>query len=100
MTEHQPAPRWADLPTVESVAQLESYGIPEPRVRDKVEATLHEVHREWIAASPLVLVATSSADGRCDVSPKGDSAGLVHILDERTLALPGRRSSELSLIHP
>jgi PPOX class probable FMN-dependent enzyme len=46
-------------------------------------------------ASPFCVLATADADGRCDASPKGDPAGsLVHIIDERTIALaerPGNR---------
>lgn len=80
-----------DLPTIDTVAELEAYGgTPEPVNRDKVEKQLHEVHCEWIAATPLVFLATSSLDGRCDVSPKGDPAGFVKVLDDHTLAIPER----------
>jgi uncharacterized protein len=44
----------------------------------------------FIARSPFVLVATSDATGRCDVSPKGDAPGFVHVLDERHLVIPDR----------
>jgi PPOX class probable FMN-dependent enzyme len=77
-------------PTIETVAELELLGTPDSVARDKVESHLSEVHREWIAACPLVFVSTASADGRCDVSPKGDPPGFVRVLDERTLALPER----------
>jgi PPOX class probable FMN-dependent enzyme len=87
MNEHRV---WSDLPALHSVAELERYGTPEPVVRDKVEARLGDVHREWIAGCPLVFVSTSSRDGRCDVSPKGDPAGFVKVLDEVTLAIPER----------
>jgi predicted pyridoxine 5'-phosphate oxidase superfamily flavin-nucleotide-binding protein len=44
-----------------------------------------------IETSPFALVATEGADGRGDVSPRGDPAGLfVRRLDERTLLLPDR----------
>ena len=65
---------------VTTVEQLEAFGIPAPMNRDKVLDVLEDVHREWIAATTLVFVATSSADGRCDVSPKGDPAGFVRVL--------------------
>ena len=43
-------------------------------------------------------MATSDAEGRCDASPKGDPAGqLVHVIDERTIALaerPGNRRAD------
>lgn len=86
----EPGDPWADLPAITSVEQLESLGIPEPAARDKSLSTLQDVHRDWIAASPLVLIATSSTDGRCDVSPKGDPPGFVRVLDDRTLAIPER----------
>ena len=35
-------------------------------------------------------MATSAADGSCDVSPKGDPAGFVHVLDDQTLVIPER----------
>jgi PPOX class probable FMN-dependent enzyme len=43
-------------------------------------------------------MATASADGRCDASPKGDPAGqLVHVIDDRTIAIaerPGNRRAD------
>lgn len=68
----------------------ELLGMPLPRVADKERTSLHELHRQWLAASPLCLVATSAADGSCDVSPKGDPPGFALVLDERTIALPER----------
>jgi predicted pyridoxine 5'-phosphate oxidase superfamily flavin-nucleotide-binding protein len=61
--------------------------------RDKVLGVLEDVHRVWIAATTLLFVATSSADGRCDVSPKGDPAGLVHLLGASRLVIPERPES-------
>jgi PPOX class probable FMN-dependent enzyme len=46
--------------------------------------------RRFIAASPFVFIATVAEDGTVDVSPKGDPAGFVQVLDERTLAIPDR----------
>jgi PPOX class probable FMN-dependent enzyme len=51
---------------------------------------LLDVHREWLAVSRFLLLATSGADGTCDVSPKGDPAGFVHVVDDRTVAIPER----------
>jgi PPOX class probable FMN-dependent enzyme len=36
------------------------------------------------------LIATSGADGKVDVSPKGDPAGFVKVLNEHTLLIPDR----------
>lgn len=72
----------------------ELVGAPTPRVATKVRATLGSIDRQWLARSPLCLVATSSADGRCDVSPKGDPPGSVLVLDDTRLVLaerPGNR---------
>jgi PPOX class probable FMN-dependent enzyme len=65
-------------------------GQPIPRVANKVRSRLHDLDRQWLDASPFCLVATSAADGTCDVSPKGDPAGFVHVLDDRTLVVPER----------
>jgi len=82
--------QWDQLPTIQTADELERFGTPEPVVRDKVEDRLAAAHREWIAATPLLFVATASADGRCDVSPKGDPAGFVTVLDDTTLGIPER----------
>jgi len=46
--------------------------------------------RAFIARSPFVLIATSGASGRADVSPKGDPPGFVQVLDEHRLVIPDR----------
>ena len=68
----------------------EIYGTPHPRARDKVIDHIDEVCRRYIAAAPFVLMATRGGDGLLDLSPKGDPAGFVHVLDPHTLALPDR----------
>ncbi|RFU38223.1 pyridoxamine 5'-phosphate oxidase family protein [Actinomadura logoneensis] len=69
-----------------------------PRARNKERPRLHPRDREWLAASPFCLIATSDADGNCDVSPKGDPAGrLAHVLDDGTIAIaerPGNRRAD------
>ncbi|QDP02759.1 MSMEG_1061 family FMN-dependent PPOX-type flavoprotein [Thalassotalea sp. PS06] len=46
--------------------------------------------RTWIERTPFITMATVSKEGRVDVSPKGDPAGFVKVLDEKTLAVPDR----------
>lgn len=46
--------------------------------------------KKYIELSPFVCLATQGRDGSGDVSPRGDAPGFVHILDERTLAIPDR----------
>lgn len=79
----------ATIRTAEELRAL--VGEPLPRVRDKVTDRLGEVHRQWLAHTPFVVLATAGADGRTDASPKGDPPGqLVHVIDERTVALAER----------
>jgi len=50
-----------------------------------------DVHmRRFIALSPLCLVATADAQGKQDVTPRGDPPGAFKVLDEHTLALADR----------
>lgn len=65
-------------------------GEPTTRAATKERPHLHAMDRRWIAASPMCLVSTADADGHCEVSPKGDPAGFVHVVDDSTLALPER----------
>ena len=46
--------------------------------------------RGFIGLSPFLCLGTFGADGRADVSPRGDQPGFVQILDDRTLAIPDR----------
>ena len=63
---------------------------PSSRANNKIIDHIDEICRRFIAACPFVLVASRGADGRIDVSPKGDPAGFVAVLDEKTLAIPDR----------
>jgi uncharacterized protein len=87
-SEHDRRPEWTEVTRVEDLEQL--VGVPTARVRDKVRPALHALDREWLAHSPFCLVATSDAEGNCDVSPKGDPPGFTVVLDDRTIALPER----------
>lgn len=68
----------------------ELLGTSLPRVRDKELRSFTPEHRAWIAASAMCMIATSGADGTCDVSPKGDPAGFAVVVDDVTLAIPER----------
>jgi uncharacterized protein len=87
---------WTEISSVDDLVGL--LGEPNARARDKGRTALLDVDRAWLAATPFCVLATSSADGRCDASPKGDPAGqLVHVIDERTIALaerPGNRRAD------
>ncbi|WP_422774884.1 pyridoxamine 5'-phosphate oxidase family protein [Plantactinospora sp. WMMC1484] len=80
-----------ELVEIGSEAELrELLGEPIPRAVTKERVRLHEIDREWLAASPFCLVATADAAGNCDVSPKGDPPGFTLVLDDTTIALPER----------
>jgi PPOX class probable FMN-dependent enzyme len=66
------------------------YGFPGERAVAKEHPTLDEHCRAFIALAPFLVMGTAGADGRCDVSPKGDIPGFVHVLDDRHLAIPDR----------
>ncbi|GAA3695813.1 pyridoxamine 5'-phosphate oxidase family protein [Gordonia hankookensis] len=66
-------------------------GHPHETVVTKVRSSLHQVHIDWLAATPIVFLATSDASGGLDVSPKGDPPGkVVHVIDETRIAIPER----------
>jgi PPOX class probable FMN-dependent enzyme len=71
-------------------------GEPNPIVQRKMSPRLTALTRRFIESSPFVCLSTAAADGRCDVSPRGDPAGFVRILDERTLLLPERPGNRLA----
>ena len=50
--------------------------------------------QRFIEKSPFMLLATSGANGRCDVAPKGDPAGFVRVLDEKHLLIPDRMGNK------
>lgn len=53
---------------------------------------VHPHYRAMIEASPFVALASSGPDG-LDVTPRGDPAGFVHVVDEKTLLIPDRRGN-------
>jgi uncharacterized protein len=71
-------------------------GEPNDLVRGKVVARLTPLTRRFIELSPFVCLATSAADGGCDVSPRGDPSGFVRVLDDATLLIPDRPGNRLA----
>ena len=66
------------------------YGQPGARAVAKERPALNADCRAFIAHSPFLVMGTAGADGRCDVSPKGDAPGFVQVLDDHHLAIPDR----------
>ena len=82
---------------VETESELRDLiGSPTELVAGKVTDRLNDIFRRYIEESPFVCVATASADGGLDVSPRGDPAGFVRILDERTLLIPERPGNRIA----
>jgi uncharacterized protein len=65
-------------------------GHPPDHSLAKAVRVIDDNSRRFIAHSPFVFVASAGAGGMLDVSPKGDAAGFVQVLDDRTLAIPDR----------
>jgi len=65
-----------------------------PPVVAKTLSSLDRHCLNFIDRSPFVLIATSSAEGRMDVSPKGDAPGFVKVLDDKTLVIPDRPGNQ------
>ena len=71
-------------------------GEPSELVKKKIADRLNPLTRQFVERSPFVVVATGRPHGGLDVSPRGDPAGFVRILDERTLLLPDRPGNKLA----
>ena len=71
-------------------------GDPSDLVRTKITRRLNDLTRQFIERSPFLCLATSAPDGTCDVSPRGDPAGFVRILDEQRLLIPERPGNKLA----
>ena len=77
-----------EISTVDELRAIVGY--PNEFVAKKVTDRLSAIQQDWLSRSPLGFVATTDADGRVDVSPKGDPPGFVHIIDDTTIAIPER----------
>lgn len=69
-------------------------GEPHEAVVMKMVSQIDSHIENYIAQSPLFFLATSGGNGRADVSPRGDQAGFVKVLDDKTIAFvdrPGNR---------
>jgi PPOX class probable FMN-dependent enzyme len=74
-----------DVTTLEQLRDL--YGHPGERAVRKQRPRLDDHCRRLIELSPLVLLATASDQGDCDVSPKGGPPGFVEVIDDTHLAI-------------
>ena len=83
--------------TIDNEADLRTLlGEPQPVVLSKIVDRLNHATRRFIELSPFACLATSDADGHCDVSPRGDLPGFVRMLDDRTLLVPDRPGNRIA----
>jgi uncharacterized protein len=89
-------------PPIAAVASLEAlrtiYREPSAIVQSKVVTGLAQAGIDFITCSPFVLVASSGADGRLDVSPRGGPAGFVSVIElggEPYVVLPDLNGNNL-----
>jgi PPOX class probable FMN-dependent enzyme len=81
-----------------SLSQVrEIIGASSPAVEQKLFDRLGPTELRFLAHAPFALLATASADGVPDVSPKGDGPGFVRVEDERTLLVPERKGNRMIL---
>jgi uncharacterized protein len=87
----------SELRSIDSEAELrEIIGEPTGLVTAKLADSLNDLTRQFVERSPFVCIATGRPDGGLDVSPRGDPAGFVRVLDEHTLLLPERPGNRLA----
>ena len=78
---------------VTSIEALEAlYDTPTEVVRKKVGDHIDPATARFIAASPFVLLGTQGQRG-LHITPRGDPAGFVEVVDEHTLIIPDRRGN-------
>lgn len=92
-----PTPHRLTTEIIRTEAQLRDLvGAPASLTCAKISDRLNAMTRLFVERSPFVCLATSDACGGCDLSPRGDPAGFVRILDERTLLIPERPGNRLA----
>jgi PPOX class probable FMN-dependent enzyme len=78
---------------VNKIEQLEAlYGTVHPLALAKEVDHIHPAYRPFIEGAPFAVLATVGSKG-LDVTPRGGTAGFVHIEDEKTLILPDRQGN-------
>ena len=78
----------ARITTLEALRAL--YPPPLERAVKKELTYLDRHHKRFIALSPFLAISSTGADGRGDVSPRGEHPGFVHALDDNHIAIPDR----------
>ena len=78
---------------ITTVQQLESlYGTPQATSLGKEMTHISPEYQRLMEHSPFFAIASQSQRG-LDVSPRGDAAGFVRVVDAQTIAIPDRRGN-------
>ncbi len=76
------------MSTIGTLEELrDCYPQPLERSLRKSLTSLDAHMRRFISLSPFLCLGTSGGGG-ADVTPRGDSPGFVHVLDDQTLLIP------------
>lgn len=76
---------------IQSEAELrEILGYAAGAAQNKVISEIDDICRAFIEKSSFLLLGSTDAAGAMDVSPKGDPAGFVQVMDNKTLLIPDR----------
>lgn len=79
--------------TVSSIEELEAiYGEPLGQSLVKEIDYISDHYRAFIEKSPFVVLASVAEEG-LDCSPRGDPAGFVRVVDNKTVMIPDRRGN-------
>jgi uncharacterized protein len=68
----------------------EKFAEVHPLALAKSRPALDKYSRQFISLSPFLVISTADANGKADLSPRGDPPGFVHIVDDHTILIPDR----------
>ena len=80
--------------TIGDVEKLKNIiGEPKPAIANKEMQALDKHARHFISLCPFLCISTADAAGHQDISPRGDPAGFVKVLNETTILIPDRKGN-------
>ena len=82
------------LSTFEEVREV--VGEPNPVASKKIYSFLNDSMTNFVSLSPIMMLSTVDSDGFPTISPKGDEASFVKVLDNNTLLIPELRGNKLA----
>jgi PPOX class probable FMN-dependent enzyme len=83
-----------ELSNIEDIREV--VGEPNPVASKKIYSFLNDRMTNFISSSPIMMLSTVDSDGFPTISPKGDEAGFVRVLNTNTLLIPELRGNKLA----